>query len=73
MSALSTLHLHTLDSQLAALVKMCALVCVCVRVRLRVPYYRGQVDVGGGGGGNCAVDVERIEQQGASSVTVAVN
>lgn len=43
MSALSTLHLQALDSQLAALVKMCA--------RLSVPHYRSQVDVGAGGQG----------------------
>lgn len=43
-------------------------VCACVCLIIAVRWMEEEE-----GGGNCAVDVGRIEQQGASLVTVAVN
>lgn len=70
-SVLSTLHVHTLMKFTAhcSLEDVCVCVCVraCVCLIIAVRWMKEE------GGGNCAADVGRIEQQGASSVTVAVN
>ena len=48
---------------------MCVRACVCLIIAVRWMEEEEEEE----GGGNCAVDVGRIEQQGASSVTEAVN
>ena len=49
---------------------VCVCVCVCVHLIITVRWMEEEEEESGG---NCAVDVGRIEQRGASSVTEAVN
>lgn len=84
-SAPSSLHLHTPVRFTACCSHedVCSYLCVCVCLIITVRWIEEEeeeevemvemVEKEEEGGGNCAADVGRIEQQGASSMTAVVN
>lgn len=64
----TSVHTHTKYSQPAALIRKCVAVCAPACALLSQSGWMEEE-----GGRNCAVNVWRIEQRGASSVAKAVN